>query len=352
MVDQPITMKDIAAELGVSVNTVHKAVTDKPGVSDATRRRILDFAAQHGYQRNIEASALRRKEVMVSVCLPALSGDSQFFYGPLRQGVQEYVEERGAKGIRISVDEYEEGRVEETLAGIVRRAQSGEAIAGLLTVPPRSKEGVSLLEQLIAGGTLVVFASGDDSSVRGRYGAVLADFDTAGAMMAEQASNLLGRAGGRILLMAGDAYKDSHYRVARSLHEQLERTDDGFRVFDLHGYHDGARLEADLRRELEAATPDLICCVFARGSAVLRRVLAESGLAREIPVIASDLFDESIAGLEDGTFTNLIFKDPRRQGYLAMAMLGDRLLQGVDPEARVHLSEVTLVMRSNLKYYR
>ena len=33
-------MKDIAAELGVSINTVHKALTGKAGVSESVRAKV------------------------------------------------------------------------------------------------------------------------------------------------------------------------------------------------------------------------------------------------------------------------------------------------------------------------
>ena len=45
-----VTIKDIAAEAGVSLGTVHLALSDKPGVGAVTRERI----------RQIEAKALRK----------------------------------------------------------------------------------------------------------------------------------------------------------------------------------------------------------------------------------------------------------------------------------------------------
>ena len=52
-----VTMKDIAARMDVSVNTVHKALTGKPGVSDEVRARIASLAAEMGYRRNANASS-------------------------------------------------------------------------------------------------------------------------------------------------------------------------------------------------------------------------------------------------------------------------------------------------------
>ena len=45
-----VTIKDIAAEAGVSTGTVHRALYGKKGISDTVRHRILDICAAHDYQ--------------------------------------------------------------------------------------------------------------------------------------------------------------------------------------------------------------------------------------------------------------------------------------------------------------
>lgn len=352
MADHAITMKDIAEHFGVSINTVHKAVAGKPGVSEATRRSILAYAEKHGYRRNMEASALRRKNIVVAVCLPALTTESRFFYGPMWQGCHEFAEEYRGQGIRVEEYRYEEGRFDQALEALAQRAEGDERLDGLVTVPSRSVRSRLLLERIVRAGARVVFTSGDEPAIEGRYGSVMADFEVAGALMAEQARNLLPD-GGNVLLMAGDAYKDSHYRVARSFHESIETGTFAAQmpVRDLFGYHDGDRLASDVRGALESGKTDLVCCVFARGSAALHEALSATGLSGKIPVIASDVFDETIAGMRDNSFTNLVYKDPRRQAYLAMRMVGDSLLTGIDPEQRIVRSRVSMVFRSTLGYF-
>ena len=45
----PITMKDIATDLGVSVATVSRALKDSPRISIEQRERIKQYARQHNY---------------------------------------------------------------------------------------------------------------------------------------------------------------------------------------------------------------------------------------------------------------------------------------------------------------
>lgn len=54
-----VTMRDIADETGYTVNTVSRALKNKPDISEATRKKIHTTAKALGYVRNTMASALR-----------------------------------------------------------------------------------------------------------------------------------------------------------------------------------------------------------------------------------------------------------------------------------------------------
>ncbi|WP_243429381.1 LacI family DNA-binding transcriptional regulator [Clostridium botulinum] len=44
-----VTMKDIAAKLNISINAVSLALNGKPGVSEETKKLVLDVAEKIGY---------------------------------------------------------------------------------------------------------------------------------------------------------------------------------------------------------------------------------------------------------------------------------------------------------------
>lgn len=54
-----VTLADIAAETGYTINTVSHALKEKPDIAPATRRQIQQVAARLGYVRNDMACALR-----------------------------------------------------------------------------------------------------------------------------------------------------------------------------------------------------------------------------------------------------------------------------------------------------
>ena len=65
-----VTMSDIARELGVSVNTVSRALRGKDDISEVTTRKIEEKASELGFIRNFSASSLRtNKSHIVGVIL-------------------------------------------------------------------------------------------------------------------------------------------------------------------------------------------------------------------------------------------------------------------------------------------
>jgi len=57
----PVTIKDIAAELGLSVSTVSKALNDYPDVSPETRQLVKETARRMGYRPSAAARSLRTR---------------------------------------------------------------------------------------------------------------------------------------------------------------------------------------------------------------------------------------------------------------------------------------------------
>ena len=65
------TLKDIAIELGVSVNTVSRALRDMPDIGSQTTQLIKETATRMGYRKNLAASYLKTtKSMMLGIVVP------------------------------------------------------------------------------------------------------------------------------------------------------------------------------------------------------------------------------------------------------------------------------------------
>lgn len=71
-----VTLQDIANELGISRNTVSKAINNSDGIADATRDKILQKAVEMGYKQfSYVNTAIRNNEVTVKLESPQYQGE-------------------------------------------------------------------------------------------------------------------------------------------------------------------------------------------------------------------------------------------------------------------------------------
>jgi LacI family transcriptional regulator len=87
-----VTLQAIARKSSVSLTTVSLVLRNKPGINEATRKRVLDAASALGYRRRLEsASAPSPLLRQVGVVLKARIGDAPYsnqFYAPVLAGVE------------------------------------------------------------------------------------------------------------------------------------------------------------------------------------------------------------------------------------------------------------------------
>ena len=102
----PITMKDIARELQVSVATVSRALKDSPRISKEQRNRIQTYAREHNFYPNVIGEALRLSKIMpmkiIGVIIPEFI---HYYFASILTGIEE---EASARGYRIMVAQSDE----------------------------------------------------------------------------------------------------------------------------------------------------------------------------------------------------------------------------------------------------
>lgn len=92
MISINITIKDVARELGVSYSSISRALNGKEGVSEATRKKILEKAEEMGYQPNDLARGLVNKiSNAVGVIIPDINNP---FFGEIIAGISDAAREK------------------------------------------------------------------------------------------------------------------------------------------------------------------------------------------------------------------------------------------------------------------
>lgn len=150
------TLKDIAAAMGVSTTTVHRALQGKDGVSDETGNTIRRLAAEMGYRANYMASALKRKELRLAIAFPESSRENQYYYRSLWQGARQFFREN--QDFAVEPLEFPYPLVPGSHGAVLKDLYLHhlDRLDGLLTVAVDHGQSAFFLEKIAAAGVPVV----------------------------------------------------------------------------------------------------------------------------------------------------------------------------------------------------
>ena len=132
-----LTIADIAREVGVSPSAVSFALNGRPGVSEATRARILQVAEQMNWHPHSAARALggaAAGSVGLVLARPTRTLGAEPFYAQLIYGMQSVLSARSVALLLQVVDD-----TEAELA-VYRRWAGEQRVDGLLLVDPQTDD--------------------------------------------------------------------------------------------------------------------------------------------------------------------------------------------------------------------
>lgn len=325
-------MLDVAALAGVGLKTVSRVVNAEPGVRPELEARVRRAIAQLNYQRDANASMLRRLGRKTHTIGLVLEDVSNPFSSALHRAIEDAARERGVLVFAGSCDEDPDR--ERELIGSFRERR----VDGLIVVPASHDHGYLYEDRRT--GTALVFV--DRPAVHLDADSVVSD-NVGGATAATE--HLL-RHGHKRIGFLGDLLSIS------TAHERL----DGY----LHALarasiaRDDALIRTDLRDpdaaaaavEQMLALPNSPTAVFT-GQNLLTiggvHALRKAGLQRKVALIGFD--DISLADMVDPAIS-VVAQDPQALGREAAELLFRRL-DGDDGAAVRHVVPVELIARGS-----
>jgi len=127
---KPVTLKDIAQQLGLSISTIGRALTDDPQISAPTRARVKAAAAELGYVAHSAARAMRSgRSSLVGLIIPDIENA---FYGTLSKALAEVVAAAGLQLV-LAITEDDPASEEKQVRGLLEARAAGLVI----TASPR-----------------------------------------------------------------------------------------------------------------------------------------------------------------------------------------------------------------------
>jgi DNA-binding LacI/PurR family transcriptional regulator len=146
-----VTIKEIARETGVSVQTVSRVINKRPDVSPETRASVEAAIAQHGFQPSAVARSLvRRRSQMLGVIAAGLR------YFGVAQTLTGVAEEAEASGYSIILKELASFDVPDIVP--VVEFFLAHRVEGIIFAPPQMGANIRhVMDQLPVNGPPVVF---------------------------------------------------------------------------------------------------------------------------------------------------------------------------------------------------
>ena len=350
------TIKDVAEKSGYSIATVHRALNNKEGLSEKTRKKIQEVAAELNYTNNYIASALSRKNVNIAVVLPNPEGFGKYYFRYMVNGIRKCYEELYSYNINLIEYFYDkEGSEAESQLRMLERlyVETNQMIHGLIMAPVSKDEMlISILQAFEQDGTKIVFVDDDLSEVN-RICCVAPSDEDIGNLGAELLCGMIHQCYGKILLAAGNPMQTAHLLNANGFVSYMKEHRPDIEVIIAEDGVDGNASYNNLK-ELIQKNDDIIAAysVRAKNSIPLCKAVMDAGKEEDIITIGSDLFVETEKMLKDGVLSAVIYKNPYQKGFQSFKVLFEAVIKGMTPREQMIYVPISIILRSNLRFFK
>jgi LacI family transcriptional regulator len=126
-----VTIRDIAKAAGVSINTVSRALNNKPDINAETKKKVIEVAEKLGYIR--DATALSLRYGLTKVIGVILEDSSNPFYSEVLKGIEIAAKEMGFNVVFMNTEKNYEMEEEAIKTMLSRR------VDGIIISPTQEK---------------------------------------------------------------------------------------------------------------------------------------------------------------------------------------------------------------------
>lgn len=339
------TIYDLAASLNISVGTVYRALHGTGRISQATKNRVLEKAAEMNFKFNQSAQGLSRAPITIGVvlCCPVVPFLNEIHDGIVYEfsSLSQY---NVYSDIRIMPPVNTEdcaGQITECLSEFQSKNYAG-VILFLSGSHRKCDEALCSLET--AGIPMVCLIN--DIPYKNRVSFVSADGYCAGRIAAELLS--LTCANQRIAILTGDSSIHIHRQNIAGFMKEAEHG--LFEAADIFEHQDCPERVRQQLVSIFEHTPSYQGLYITSASSITAcPILTRINRGKKIKVVTTDLFPQTKEPLDEGIIVATIFQNPFLQGRKAVKSLYCHL-QNEEVKNIVKIPP-QIVMRSNLDLY-
>ena len=344
-----VTQKQIAADLGISVMTVHRAIHGDGYVSEELRRRIFDYMQRTNYRPHRAARSLV-KGTHHSVALFS-TDEPRSFWADVERGIQMVAAEIGYFGFDVSYQRIAHNNTQSYLRAVGAAIKAG--VESVAVVNNSEFDMARIFARLDDAGVPYITLNIDAPESR-RLCFVGPDYVREGRIVAHHLHQVMGPQGHLVVVtgpeqvapagLPGSEIELQRIRGVREYCAEVGGYDDHELVWD-HGDnpHVVANRIVRLTRRLRDRPVGLyIPHIEPTDLDRLFTRLPEIG-----PVVLSYFSSHTVSFLESGRVSTVVYQDPVLQGYLATRILENIVETGGPPSRDAYIIHQSLINREN-----
>jgi len=299
-----VSVKDIAKELNISLSTVHKALTGKPGVGEERRRQVLETAHKLGYTVNPIAQSLSRKDMNIGIFMPS---EWQEYFGSMRDGMQKELDELRkykVKGFFYDISsDFSRDDAKKALEWLEKNG-----IDALIYCPSMYDLNDEFTSAVKKSG-IPVFLAGDGVCELETISKIETDAELSGKLAADF-FRCVYPDGAKAAVFIGTSRIKNHIEKAQAFTQRLESF--GGTVVKLCQTFDDNQKTYDYMKEVS----DKVNAVYVATATSLPvcRYIEENGLENKISLVCTDIFEELKYYMKKGIVKASVFQNQTQVG--------------------------------------
>ena len=335
MEQKRVTIKDIAARLGVSYGVINKALNNKSGISEETKEKILTTAREMGYRVNKVAQSMARNTIVIGVIVPSHNKD---YFSFLQKGLDKEFERLADYNVQCRyypvADTYS---VTATVRALT--ACLNDKVHGIILCEYFPSGLESIFEELEQQKIPIVLI-GDTASTGTRYlCSIQVDAYRSGQMAAEMLA-LCTKKDANVAIFVGNKDHVEHMQKIRGFTECLSK----YKLNPVGAYetYDDEDISLRLFKKIAGHLDGL----YVATSTFASIGHALSNEPSDIKVICTDVDTAVASCLSSGAVQASLFQDLENQGSIAVRVLYEYLAEKKTPPKTICITP-RLVIESN-----
>jgi LacI family transcriptional regulator len=341
-----VTLKDIAAKLSVSLATVDRAIHNRADINEETRNKILSAIEELGYRPNkIARTLVSGKTTLIGIILPL---KPHFFWSEVERGVKYGEDSFRDFGIKIACYRLHYGiaAMKYTIAKLMN-----DGACAIILKPQNNGEIINQLKECREKGILIVTLN-DDLKEADRLFYMGSDDIEAGRTAAQLMCLFLGGTGK--VAVVRDFGKRSYSLEQRysSFRDTLGEMAPGIELVDDSEQYNQkiGEYNAYLMTKAYLETSDCLAGIYNDSGNIYEAALAlkDGNPGRKIVLIGHEVSAEVNDMVQQDYIDGIVAQDPFSQGFSAMKILCDYLIDGKEPESSSYLLHVDIFLKSNI----